>query len=61
MRYWQDMTEEICMEVDDMMVVWWWVNVALLNWLPLTIMVICYSTIFISFKRNTIKKNNRGG
>ncbi|KAK3852539.1 hypothetical protein Pcinc_040874, partial [Petrolisthes cinctipes] len=58
-RVWEDMTERICMEVDSKMVVWWWVNVALLNWLPLTVMVISYSTIFVSFKRNTIKKNNR--
>ncbi|XP_045608896.2 neuropeptide Y receptor type 2 [Procambarus clarkii] len=51
---WKDLTETICGEKDKINI-WWIVGVIVLTWLPLGIMVVCYSTILIYFRHKNFR------
>ncbi|KAK8738487.1 hypothetical protein OTU49_003904, partial [Cherax quadricarinatus] len=55
-REWKDLTERTCGEEDDKIRVWWVVSITGLTWLPLVIMVVSYTTIFVSFKRTNFRR-----
>ncbi|XP_045608893.2 neuropeptide Y receptor type 2 isoform X1 [Procambarus clarkii] len=54
-RVWKDLTERICGEEDDKIRIWWKVSILGLNWFPLGVMVISYTTIFFYFKQVKFK------
>ncbi|XP_042215373.1 substance-K receptor-like [Homarus americanus] len=51
---WKDMTQTICGESDKIHT-WWIVGVIGLTWLPLSVMVVCYTTIIICFHHRKFK------
>ncbi|XP_042215411.1 substance-K receptor-like isoform X2 [Homarus americanus] len=55
---WKDLTERTC-EESEMILTWWIVVVVALNILPLTIMVISYSIIFVNFSKYTNRVRGR--
>ncbi|XP_037790442.1 substance-K receptor-like [Penaeus monodon] len=54
---WRDVTERTCEEAEEMQV-WWLVSIVALTWLPLAVMLACYTLIFINF--NKYKNKVRG-
>ncbi|XP_042858338.1 substance-K receptor-like [Penaeus japonicus] len=54
---WRDVTERTCEEAEEMQV-WWLVSIIALTWLPLAVMLACYTLIFINF--NKYKNKVRG-
>ncbi|KAK4291080.1 hypothetical protein Pmani_036061 [Petrolisthes manimaculis] len=51
---WQDMTQAICNESEDLQI-WWIISVIGLAWLPLSVMVVCYATILVYFNHRRVK------
>lgn len=50
-RIWQDMTERTCGEQRDELRIWWIAVIIALTWLPLLIMVISYTVIFVYLRK----------
>nr|XP_053643501.1 substance-K receptor-like [Cherax quadricarinatus]XP_053643502.1 substance-K receptor-like [Cherax quadricarinatus] len=55
---WKDLTQTICGEKDKIHI-WWTVGIIVLTWLPLGIMVVCYTTIFIFFHHKKFEISSR--
>lgn len=45
-RYWKNFTEMYCKENTTILPKYWYVLITVMVWLPLAIMLICYSAIF---------------
>ncbi|XP_042215372.1 substance-K receptor-like [Homarus americanus] len=50
-RAWKDLTETNCGEEDQKIRIWWVVSIIGLTWLPLSIMVVSYTRIFVYFQQ----------
>ncbi|XP_042891769.1 substance-K receptor-like [Penaeus japonicus] len=50
-RIWQDLTERTCGEQRDEIRIWWIVVIIALTWLPLLVMVISYTVIFVYLRK----------
>lgn len=46
-RQWKNFDEKYCTEQALLVNIYWYVIVTALVWLPLTIQIICYTTIFV--------------
>lgn len=60
-HHWQDLDETTCGEDVNKMHVWWMVNMIGLTWLPLLVMIVCYTTIFVYFKTHKFKASRNKG
>ncbi|RXG71448.1 C-X-C chemokine receptor type 1, partial [Armadillidium vulgare] len=54
-RYWEDLTEVYCEEVYEKTFIAWLVIIIVLNWIPLTVMLFCYTKLFMEFKKHAMK------
>ncbi|XP_063911000.1 C-X-C chemokine receptor type 2 [Zophobas morio] len=50
-RQWKDFLEKFCTENTFMTTIYWHVIITVLVWLPLTIQLICYGSIFIKLRK----------
>ncbi|XP_017866483.1 PREDICTED: neuropeptide FF receptor 2 [Drosophila arizonae] len=50
-RIWRNFTERYCKENTNVLPKYWYVLITVLVWLPLSIMLICYTAIFIKLDR----------
>ncbi|KAG0728907.1 Substance-K receptor [Chionoecetes opilio] len=57
---WQDLTQTTCGEDTKKMNVWWMVSMLGLTWLPLFIMLCCYTTILVYFRTSKFKTKTHG-
>ncbi|XP_071527474.1 LOW QUALITY PROTEIN: uncharacterized protein [Panulirus ornatus] len=56
---WQDLTERTCGEQGSRIRTWWLVSTIGLTWLPLGIMLVCYTNIFIYFRHKKFLNANK--
>lgn len=54
-HHWQDLDETTCGEDVKKMHVWWMINMIGLTWLPLLVMIVCYTTILVYFRTHKFK------
>ena len=50
----------MCGEETEKMDVWWLIAIVFMTWLPLTIMIVSYFIIFISFNKCSLKTKRKG-
>ncbi|XP_067633514.1 neuropeptide FF receptor 2 [Eurosta solidaginis] len=58
-RLWKNFTELYCKENTDILPKYWYVLITVMVWLPLSIMVVCYTAIFIKLDRYEKRVLNR--
>ncbi|KAL1494182.1 hypothetical protein ABEB36_009821 [Hypothenemus hampei] len=61
-RKWKNFAEKYCTEEAIIINIYWYVIITALVWLPLTIQIICYGTIFIKlnkYEKRIVKTLNR--
>ncbi|XP_075167535.1 neuropeptide FF receptor 2 [Haematobia irritans] len=58
-RYWKNFTEMYCKENTTILPKYWYVLITVMVWLPLAIMLICYTAIFYKLDRYEKRVKNR--
>lgn len=59
-RHWKNFVESYCAENIKILPIYWQILVVALMWIPLTVLVVCYSTIFWKLRqRENIRKRRR--